>query len=318
MLITIKNDQLSLERHPTNGITDTPKLRNEALRRTAFLSLKFYSYKTDKGKIVLDKNKDPVTEIGDVDDEFYPLVPALLKASPAYDRLNEFAKVLAACRWAKSKGAKWENPVGKVAGTTPFGSVIVTRKSIVPAAEFDPIEGLIELHEKVRWRLSTLRLAQRGNAKVKVPQKYLEDLEDSLNNLGNDLEDRLIQSKTPEKELINAEKKINANDQLDAVRKASRCHQYEIEMSPGHVYLIDADSDDFDPCIRLELKDRVLASDGDAGGVGSVRIVFTVAEKGKYRVVLTTHADGKTGEYGLSVRQFERPSMNAIKARNDR
>jgi hypothetical protein len=113
-------------------------------------------------------------------DRFYRLVPALVRASHDYDRLNNFAKVFALLRWAKAKGAKFDEAPGQPPIVPTPDSVIITEEGIVPAPAFEPRAAYRDLDRKIRNRLDRLVTAAPG----------LQALEDRFHALPAPLEQR--------------------------------------------------------------------------------------------------------------------------------
>lgn len=99
--------------------------------------------------------------------------------------------------------------------------------------------------------------------------------------------------------------KLDQKDPLDTVRKQCFCKVHTFDMTTGDVYVIDLQSKDFDSFLRLEnAAKKQLAQDDDGGGFPHARITFTAPETGTYRIIVTTFAPNKTGEYSLTVKQF--------------
>jgi hypothetical protein len=141
MEITLQGDKVSIQRKGEKGDEFPPELR-----KAAFLTLNLYS-----GRAVHDADK-----------EFYPLVPSLTKASLDFERLNEFAKVLGVMRWAKDQGASFKIAPPSPARSPKAASIIVTRDGVIPAPAFETSEGLLELREKIRLRLTSLRISNKS------------------------------------------------------------------------------------------------------------------------------------------------------------
>jgi hypothetical protein len=93
---------------------------------------------------------------------------------------------------------------------------------------------------------------------------------------------------------------LAANDPPDRVRNgAAKVHA--LAMSKDKTYVIDLQSADFDPYLRLEdAAGKELARDDDGGGFPNARLRFTAPQDGDYRIIATSF-DGRTGRYTLKV-----------------
>jgi hypothetical protein len=142
--ISIEGDRLILER---------PKAKefSQELRRSAFITFNTYS------KALGDTDGTSDIDEGS-GDRFYPVVPALLRASADYERLNNFARVCAVVRWAKSRGAKFRDRPDPPPPTPKAASLIITNAGAVPAPEFDRASAVKEQKQKVELRLATLHI----------------------------------------------------------------------------------------------------------------------------------------------------------------
>ena len=74
-------------------------------------------------------------------------------------------------------------------------------------------------------------------------------------------------------------------------------------MKAGQTYTIDLKST-WDNFLRLEnAQGQQLAQDDDSGGNLNARIVFRAPEDGYYRIIVTTFAQGASGNYTLMINQ---------------
>lgn len=77
---------------------------------------------------------------------------------------------------------------------------------------------------------------------------------------------------------------------------------YEVRLEAGRTYRIDAESGAFDAYLRLESPGgQTVASDDDSGGNLNSRIVYSVAETGTYRVIVSCHDKQRAGRFLLTV-----------------
>jgi hypothetical protein len=73
---------------------------------------------------------------------------------------------------------------------------------------------------------------------------------------------------------------------------------------PPRPYQIDLLSTDFDAFLRVEnAAGREKAFDDDGGGDLNARLLFTPAEPGEYRVIVTTYRANQTGGYVLAIQR---------------
>lgn len=98
-------------------------------------------------------------EFWDTDAEFYPRVPALLKASQDHEQLNELIRVVAFLRWARERGASFVDPVTAPPFSPQTGSIIITKQGVTPAPIAKPSEARAELRQKVEKRLAGMAVA---------------------------------------------------------------------------------------------------------------------------------------------------------------
>lgn len=105
--------------------------------------------------------------------------------------------------------------------------------------------------------------------------------------------------------------KLAATDPLDVGReKPGFSKTFDLRMSPAAVYTLDMTGGDrkkpFDPFLRIEGSDRKkLAEDDDGGGTQNARIVFRPRREDTFRIFATTCDPDQTGDFKLSVRQFD-------------
>ena len=91
-------------------------------------------------------------------------------------------------------------------------------------------------------------------------------------------------------------------DPFDRVRTESRCKVHTITLESGSTYQIDLRSKEFDPYLRLEDADgNQLAHDDDGGFDLNARVYITAPRTGTYRIIPTSYAGGKTGNYTFTV-----------------
>jgi hypothetical protein len=91
-----------------------------------------------------------------------------------------------------------------------------------------------------------------------------------------------------------------AKDSPKVLNKPSEVHQ--VKMAPGKTYIIDLESTEFDPYLRiLDSKNKPLAQDDDSGGNRNARIRFTPTVEDTYQIVATRFAS-RDGNYVLKIR----------------
>jgi hypothetical protein len=91
-----------------------------------------------------------------------------------------------------------------------------------------------------------------------------------------------------------------STDDANVLGKPAKIHQ--VRMSPGKTYVIDLESTDFDPYLRvLDARGKQLASDDDGGERLNARIRFTPRTEGAYQIVATRFGD-REGSYVLKIR----------------
>ena len=112
---------------------------------------------------------------------------------------------------------------------------------------------------------------------------------------------------------------IAKTDPFDIERE--RCYRrlHEFKMVVGKTYTLDLVSEDFNAYLRIENDEKgKLAEDDDGGGFMNSRIVFTPAEAGNYRLVVTTGNPGQFGAYRLTIRATSaRPAEPKQEAKSD-
>jgi serine protease Do len=104
--------------------------------------------------------------------------------------------------------------------------------------------------------------------------------------------------------------RLVAGDPKDAKRTLSHYKVYELKMSPGFDYTIDMTGGDrkipFDPYLRVEdSSGKDIAEDDDGAGEMNARLVFRPVQEDVYRITVTTCDPDQTGEFRLTVRQFD-------------
>jgi len=149
---------------------DPARPLDAALRRSAFLSLRQY-----RDNLAPTKPEDAV-EVVSKDERFYPLVPDLIRASSDFDRLNQFARLMAAVRWAKATGASFEQPPGGGEQPAVGGSVVVTRQGVIKAPAFDVADADREQADRLRLCLASLTLPKQFGL-ASLDSKYLREAE---------------------------------------------------------------------------------------------------------------------------------------------
>jgi tetratricopeptide (TPR) repeat protein/tRNA A-37 threonylcarbamoyl transferase component Bud32 len=97
---------------------------------------------------------------------------------------------------------------------------------------------------------------------------------------------------------------LTRQDPFDTRCAQARCKSYQVRMDAGKTYQLDLLSVDFDAFLRVEnATGRERAFDDDSGGDLNARLVFTPAESGEYRVIVTTFLANQTGSYVLGIQQ---------------
>lgn len=97
--------------------------------------------------------------------------------------------------------------------------------------------------------------------------------------------------------------------QLDSKSPKDDDHPYQVRTMPleaGKRYAFSAESEDFDPKMRLSLaddNDEEIAKDDDSGDGTDAYIEFAPAQSGTYRVRVSSVGDSK-GDYVLKVRDL--------------
>lgn len=120
------------------------------------------------------------------------------------------------------------------------------------------------------------------------------------------------QNATPKKEpakILRIQGNLTAKDPFDRIQKQSRCKVHEIELQANQFYQADLQSKDFDTYLRLEDEQHKLVMKNDdiiASNLNS-RLVIFVPKAGKYRLVATSFAPGKTGAYTLTCKPITIP-----------
>jgi HEAT repeat protein len=95
---------------------------------------------------------------------------------------------------------------------------------------------------------------------------------------------------------------LTPGDPFDRVRNGCFHVVHTYRMKAGQTYTIDLVSP-WDNYLRLEnAQGTELAQDDDSGGNLNARIVFRAPEDGWYRIIVTSFANGASGDYTLRVR----------------
>jgi serine protease Do len=107
---------------------------------------------------------------------------------------------------------------------------------------------------------------------------------------------------------------INKTDPFDIERDKCYRQIHQFKMVAGKTYTLDLVSEEFDAYLRVENDEKgKLAEDDDGGGFLNSRIVFTPAEGGTYRLVVTTCDPGQFGAYRLTIRETNAKSLDPKK-----
>ena len=99
--------------------------------------------------------------------------------------------------------------------------------------------------------------------------------------------------------MINIESELNRSDAQasDAFERT-----YDVPLIAGRRYIIDMESAEFDPLVKLLNSDGTVVSfEDECGLTQATRIVFTPIETGVYRIVTTSQEAGATGTFRLVV-----------------
>jgi len=96
--------------------------------------------------------------------------------------------------------------------------------------------------------------------------------------------------------------------------------EHRVQMQGGQRYVITAQSEAFDPMLRLLRPgtEAPLAEDDDSGGGTNPRIVYTPQATGEYVVQVSSFAPSGHGEYALSVTQQTLPAVVMRPTRTER
>jgi hypothetical protein len=303
MRIRADGNSLVVERDPADEYP-------AELRRAALLSLRFYKYQTNLlGQVKRNEKGEPLSDDWDADAAFYPLVPALTAAAPAYARLNEFARVLAAFRWASEGKPTWSGIGAEPAGAPKAASVIVSGRGVFPAQDFDPFEACLTMRNRILLRLSTDRLAgqpAQGPADLRIRPQYQEKLRRALAQTEGALLSSLLSAGVRPKNVVAKKGKLEATDPADPKRPGRHHQVIPLEVQPGAMYVVFLGSRDFDAYLRLEDADkRTVAEDDDSGGNLDALLVLVPERTTTYRIIATTYGAGMSGNYDLRVERFD-------------
>jgi hypothetical protein len=153
--------------------------RDEQLRRQAFLGMQRF----DLGSLFEtagdeDGDGEETRPIGGADD-FYRLVPTLVRACHDYRRVNDFAAVFALLRWARGQGATFYDPPPRPREVPTPGSLIVADDRLEPVAELGPGGDHRHIVESLLRRLEKLA-TEAGPTLVELQRRVREPLVSSL------------------------------------------------------------------------------------------------------------------------------------------
>ena len=123
--------------------------------------------------------------------------------------------------------------------------------------------------------------------------------------------------------LLEKEATLVESDPIDKVRnKGAHHHVYELDLEKGKTYIIEMHAGEndkrdpkegpFDPYLRLENpRGLQVAFDDDSGGGLDARIIYKASIDGKYKIHATTLPENQTGEYTLTVTEYDPNAANA-------
>jgi tetratricopeptide (TPR) repeat protein/tRNA A-37 threonylcarbamoyl transferase component Bud32 len=95
---------------------------------------------------------------------------------------------------------------------------------------------------------------------------------------------------------------LTAKEPFDTKFTKARCKHYKVRLESGKTYQLDLLSVDFDAYLRVENEaGREKAFDDDSGGNFNARLVFTPAQSGEYRVIVTSFVANQTGAFVLAI-----------------
>src|SRR5262245_8638945 len=108
------------------------------------------------------------------------------------------------------------------------------------------------------------------------------------------------------KPILTKTDQLTADDPKDKVRTDSHHKVHSVKLASGKFYQIDMTSRDFDTYLRLEDPEgNEVATDDDGGEGLNARIVYGAKNAGDHKVIATSFAGGKTGNYNLTVRELK-------------
>jgi hypothetical protein len=85
-------------------------------------------------------------------------------------------------------------------------------------------------------------------------------------------------------------------------RLGKRCRAFSCDFEKGKTYQVRLESEDFDGYLYLlSPNGQVLAEDDDGAGEPNALLLWTAAETGTYRVLVTSYKPGVTGAFRLSI-----------------
>jgi hypothetical protein len=132
----------------------------ESLRRTGFIEMQVLVQERD----ALGKPTGKPVRLSSFTEESYQAVPELLRISYEFRRLNNFAAVLAAVRWAKGQGAAFAKPEAPKDPPATPDAVAVTAKAIKPIERYKPLAVLEQDRKNLSSRLTELLKTKDGKA----------------------------------------------------------------------------------------------------------------------------------------------------------
>jgi hypothetical protein len=96
--------------------------------------------------------------------------------------------------------------------------------------------------------------------------------------------------------------KLTAQDPVDTVLRGAHRKIHVVELTGGQEYVVDLESGQFDPLLRVEDRDgKQVAFDDDSAGGLDARVVLRPGQTAIYRLIVTTYKPGATGSYFLKV-----------------
>lgn len=166
--------------------------------------------------------------IADVPAAFFKIAPALVRASSAYARLNDFARVLALYRWARTAKAESIPPTAprEIAAT---GSVIATADFVLFAPRFYKLEDAYQSkREEVNVTLS--RVVASSGTEIQALDKKLAELQKKL-----DEQSRLYR----ESEMLEEQAETLAKEAITLLTPVQRQEYERLKASLASVKSVD-------------------------------------------------------------------------------